>query len=109
MKPSGNKRELRAGLLWLLPAAFLLIFFYQPLLAILRLAFSPAFCWADPPVTLKKTTGNISPKVANWVLLPAAGLKARHQDESDAMAIQTIYDYSVILSDFTINLTSGPN
>jgi len=43
MKPSGNKRALRAGLLWLLPAAFLLVFFYQPLLAILRLAFSPAF------------------------------------------------------------------
>ena len=43
MKLPGNKRVLRAGLLWLLPAAFLLVFFYQPLLAILRLAFSPAF------------------------------------------------------------------
>ena len=27
-------------LLWLLPAAFLLVFFYQPLAAILRLAFT---------------------------------------------------------------------
>jgi len=43
MKHPGTKSVLRAGLLWLLPAAFLLVFFYQPLLAILRLAFSPAF------------------------------------------------------------------
>jgi thiamine transport system permease protein len=43
MKHPGIKSVLRAGLLWLLPAAFLLVFFYQPLLAILRLAFSPAF------------------------------------------------------------------
>ena len=43
MKHPGTKSVLRAGLLWLLPATFLLVFFYQPLLAILRLAFSPAF------------------------------------------------------------------
>lgn len=43
MKRAGQKHPWQKGLLWLLPAAFLLIFFYQPLLAILRLAFSPLF------------------------------------------------------------------
>lgn len=39
-KRSSRKTTL---LLWLLPAAFLLVFFYQPLLAIFRLIFSPQF------------------------------------------------------------------
>lgn len=33
----------RAATLWLLPAIFLLVFFYQPLIAIFRLIFSPQF------------------------------------------------------------------
>jgi len=43
MKRADQKHPWQKGLLWLLPAAFLLIFFYQPLLNILRLAFSPLF------------------------------------------------------------------
>jgi len=43
MKRVDQKHPWQKGLLWLLPAAFLLIFFYQPLLNILRLAFSPLF------------------------------------------------------------------
>lgn len=38
-----TKRNLKAGLLWLLPLAFLVFFFYQPLVAIFRLVFSPQF------------------------------------------------------------------
>lgn len=39
----------RAILLWLLPGFFLIIFFYQPLIAIFKLIYSPAFgfSWSD--------------------------------------------------------------
>lgn len=43
MKSSQRRIAWQTVLLWFLPAAFLLVFFYQPLLAVLRLAFSPAF------------------------------------------------------------------
>ncbi len=38
-----TKRYVTAGILWLLPLAFLLIFFYQPLARIFRLVFSSRF------------------------------------------------------------------
>lgn len=40
---ASKKPQVRALLFWLLPAIFLLIFFYQPLVAIFKLIFSPQF------------------------------------------------------------------
>ena len=49
-----NTPDKRALLLWLLPAAFLLFFFYQPLLAIFRLIFSAQFRSGWDGITLQK-------------------------------------------------------
>jgi thiamine transport system permease protein len=42
-KTNNHKPQVRAALLWLLPVAFLIIFFYQPLIAIFKLIFSAQF------------------------------------------------------------------
>jgi len=49
-----NTPDKRALLLWLLPGAFLLFFFYQPLLAIFRLIFSAQFRSGWDGITLQK-------------------------------------------------------
>ena len=56
MQNSRRLVKLRSAWLWLVPLAFVLVFFYQPLVAIFRLAFSKAFVQGLAAFKLEQVT-----------------------------------------------------
>ncbi|MFZ3071260.1 MAG: iron ABC transporter permease [Anaerolineaceae bacterium] len=56
MNRNARKSTWRTLALWLLPLAFLLVFFYQPLIAIFKLVFSPQFSQSWQNFSLEQVT-----------------------------------------------------